>query len=573
MDELKSGYWSGSLRQRVSRRTVLRGAGMTGAGLAAAALIGCGSDEDDPEPTAAATSAGTGTAAATATEAVAMGKPGGRLALSQAGDPPSFDLHRESTTYTNYVTSMAYNQIVRFDPMIGAESPDTIIGDLASEWEISPDGQTYTFHLVQNAKFHDGTPFTAADAAASYQRQKDKPEDLPAPPRGDQLGAIGSMETPDDHTLVMNMSRPVSALSMLPILGQSWMAIYPAATIAAGFDRKALANGTGAFRMSSYEQGVKVTLDKNPDYWQENLPYLDGVDVFVVPDASTALANFQGGQIHVYAPNRRDLESLQNALGDKIVTEEGPSLGFNVINFGGIEPWTDVRVRQAIAMAMDKNVAIEVQNQGDGLLGGYMPAGGFWSLSDSELAAIPGYEPFTDSTVAEARKLLDAAGVPASMDARILTRQGSSFEPFSLYIQDQLAKVGIAGSLDIQETASAYDILAKRDFDLAPWNHGIALDDPDAIYSEFYITGGARNYSQVSTPEIDEAYLTQSQEQDPEARRALVKELQKISMPAYGKVLTNWSSGREAHWATVKDYTRHQNSYNARQWRQVWLDV
>ena len=545
---------------------------MTGAGLAAAALIGCGSDEDDPEPTAAGTTAPDGTAAATGTEMVAMGKPGGRLAVSQAGDPPSFDLHRESTTYTNYVTSMTYNQLVRFDPLIGAESPETIVSDLASEWEISPDGQTYTFHLVQNAKYHDGTPLTANDVKRSYERQINREGELAAPPRGDQLGPIGSMDTPDDFTLVMNMSRPVSSLSMLPILGQSWMAIYATKDIEA-FDRKALPNGTGAFIMKSYDQGAKVTLDRNPEYWQESLPYLDGVDVYIIPDPSTALANFQGGQIHVYALNRQDVTGVGETMAGKATLQQSPSLGFNVINFGGREPWTDVRVRQAVAMSMNKQTAIDVVNAGDGRYGGYMPADGYWSLNREELATVAGYAEWDDAHIAEARKLLDASGVAASLDATILTRQGASFEPFSLYIQDQLAKVGINAALDIQETASAYDILAKRDFDLAPWNHGIALDDPDAVFSEFYITGGVRNYSQVSSPEIDDLYLQQSQEQDPEARREMVKELQYVAMPEYSKVVTNWSNAREMVWDTVKDYVLHQNGYNNRQWRQVWLDV
>jgi len=550
---------------------VLRGAGLAGAGLAGAALIGCGGD-DDPDAPPSATGAASSTATTDAQVTDGAAKAGGRLQLGQAGDPPSFDLHKESTTYTNYVTSMTYNQLVRFDPMIGAETPDTIIGDLATEWEISPDGQTYTFHLVQNATYHDGAPFTAADAKASYERQINPPETLVGPPRGGQLQPIASIDTPDDYTVVLNMGRPVSSLSMLPILAQSWMAIYSTSNIDA-YDRKALPNGTGAFIMKSYEQGAKVTLDRNPNYWEADRPYLDGVDVFIIPDASTTLANFQGGQLDVYAVSRRDVDGLQAALGDQATTQEGPSLNFNVINFGGKEPWTDVRVRQAVAMALNRETAIEVTNQGDGRYGGYMPADGYWALSRNELATIAGYEEWDDAAITNARSLLDAAGVPAAFDATILTRQGASYEVFSLYIQDQLAKIGINTTLDVQESASAYDILAKRDFDLAPWGHGIALDDPDAVFAEFYITGAPRNYSQISTTAIDELFLKQSQEQDPEARKELVKELQYLSMPEYGKVLTTWSLAREMTWNRVQGYVLHNNIYNNRQWRQVWLDV
>jgi len=500
-------------------------------------------------------------------------KTGGRLALSQAGDPPSFDLHKESTTYTNYVTSMGYNQLLRFDPAVSEESPESVIGDLATDWEISPDGQTFTFHTVQNAAYHDGTPFTAADVKASYERQLNPPEQLVNPPRGAQIQWIDNMETPDDYTLVVNMSRPVSALSVLPIFAQSWMAIYSKKDIDGGMDFRQETNGTGPYRMVSYDQGAKVTYDKNPDYFVEGQPYVDGVDIYVVPDASTQLANFQAGQLHVYAPNLESLNTIQSTLGDQVRTAYVQSYGFATMNYGNREPWTDDRVRQAIAMAHDKQSGIDVLVFGEGRFGGYMSGGGYWSLSDDELGQVAGYEPFSDATVGEARKLLDAAGVPAQMDATILTRQGVSYENLSLYVQDQLARVGINASLDIQETASAYDLLAKRDFDLAPWSHAYAVDDPDAVFAEFYTTGSPRNYSQISTPEIDDLYLQQSQEQDPETRRELVKELQRVAMPQHGKTIFYWSNGRETIWNYVNDYTPHTSTYNNRRWQEVWLDV
>jgi len=571
MDELNSRYWAG---RRLSRRTVLRGAGLAGAGLTAAALIGCGGD-DDPDATAAPTQdggTGTATATATATEMVSDVKTGGRLQLHQVGDPPSFDLHKESTTYTNYVTGMGYNQLVKIDPLDAQEAPTSVVGDLATEWEIAPDGQTYTFHVVPNAKFADGTPFTAADVKASYERQLNPPEGLVNPPRGAQIQWIGSIDTPDDTTVVMNMNRPVSSLSVLPILGQGWMAIYSQKDIEGGFDFKKEINGTGAYRLNAYEPGARISWDKNPEYFVPDRPYLDGVDVFVVPDASTALANFQGGQLHVTSPNVQDLKNLQAAMGDKIVTQPTQGYGFSTMNYGGHEPWTDARVRQAVAMALNKQEGIDVVTFGDARFGGYLSGGGYWSLSEADLATIPGYEPFTDSTIAESRKLLDAAGVPASIDAQILTRLGSG-ENLSLYIQDQLAKVGIVCTLDIQETATAYDNFSKRTFDLGPWGHAYAVDDPDAVFAEFYTTTSPRNYSQVFDAGIDDLYLQQSQEQDPEARREMVRELQMVAMPLHGKTIVYWSNARETTWSTVKNYVSHNSIYNNRRWQDVWLDV
>lgn len=565
MDDVN--YWS----RRWPRRTVLRGVGLAGAGLAGAALVGCGGDDDEPAATTEATagSAGTGTGG----ETTANIKTGGRLALAQSSEPPEFDMHHSSTTGTCFVTSMCYNQLIRFDPEIGDENPEAVIGDLAESWEISPDGQTYTFHLQPGVKFHDGTPFTAADAKASYNRQIDPPETLINPPRSSQLQIIASMDTPDDQTLVMNMSRPVSSLSMLPILAQGWMTMYSQKDIEGGFDFKLNVNGTGPYLMTEYQQGAKVLHDKNPDYWVKDQPYLDGVDVFIVPDASTMLANFQGGQLHYYAPTLEALDQLQNTLGDKVTTGISNSIGYDCLNYGNREPWTDVRVRQAVSMAYDREAAVEILDFGHGMASGYMQRWGYWALSEEELHAIPGYEKYGPDTIAEARKLLDAAGVPATMDGTILVRQGF-YEDLCLFMQDQLSRLGINVKLDIQETASAYDIMSKRDFDLTPWGHGMALDDPDAIFAEFYLPGSPRNYSQISSPEIEDAYLTQSQEQDPERRRELVRDLQQLAMALHGKSIFTTGEKRQTIWNYVKGFTpTHVSSYNAVRWQETWLDL
>jgi len=498
-------------------------------------------------------------------------KKGGRIQLLQNGDPPTFDQHGSSTTYTNYVTSLAYNQLVKNDPAVGEENPEAILPDLATEWEVSPDGQQYTFHLVQNAKYHDGTPFVAADAKASLERQKDPPETLVNPPRGAQIQWIGSIDTPDDYTLVINANRPVSTLSVLPIMAQGWMANYSKKDIDAGFDFRTQVNGTGPYRFVSYQNGAKVVYDKNPDYFVADRPHLDGVDIFIVPDAASRDANFQGGKIDVYAPGFESLNTIQQALGDKVETMPTNGYGFSVLNYGAREPWTDLRVRQAVAMAHNRQAAIDTVVFGDGRLGGYMSGGAYWSLSDAELQELPGYEPFTDSLIGEARKLLDAAGVPAQLEGTILTRLGS--ENLSLFTQDQLKKLGINVALDVQETATAYDNLTKRNFDLAPWGHAYAVDDPDAVFSEFYITGAPRNYSEVDAPEVDDLFLKQSMEQDPETRRELVKDLQRLAVPLHGKTMMYWSNGRETKWKRVQDYVAHTSTYNNRRWQDTWLDV
>jgi ABC-type transport system substrate-binding protein len=123
----------------------------------------------------------------------------------------------------------------------------------------------------------------------------------------------------------------------------------------------------------------------------------------------------------------------------------------------------------------------------------------------------------------------------------------------------------------VLETAAAYDALNSRNFDLAPWSHGIALDDPDAIFAEFYITGAPRNYSEISSPEVDELFKKQSQTLDQQERIKLVKEMQQKAMPLYGKVIQTWATRRWVWWNSLKNFTAHQGLYNHQRFAEVWI--
>src|SRR5690606_30302806 len=123
---------------------------------------------------------------------------------------------------------------------------------------------------------------------------------------------------------------------------------------------------------------------------------------------------------------------------------------------------------------------------------------------------------------------------------------GASYERLSLFLVDQFAKVGINGEIDVQETAAAYDALNQRAFDLAPWGHAYALDDPDAVFAEFYLQESPRNYSGIGSQEVDDLFQQQSAELDLEARKELVNQMEKAALALYGKTIGTWSGKTEA---------------------------
>ena len=570
--QVADNYWTSLATRRVTRRSALRGASLAGAGLAGAALIGCGSKKTET-PAAGGPASSAPAAGTAAAPAVAQPKQGGRVARAQSGDPNTFDQHGSSTTLVNLPSSPMFSTLVQFDPKDSDEKPGSIIPDLAESWEVAKDGLTYTFKLKHGVKFHDGTPFVAGDVKASLQRQITPPKGL-VPPRQDQLKVIKSMETPDDFTLKLTMARPTSPLSMLPILGQGWMAIYAQKDIANDkFDWKNKANGTGPYRDMKYERGVKVTLERNKEYHVKDRPYLDGLDIYVMPQEASRDAALQSGQVQIGGMGAGSAAALKAAIGEKAVYSKRSSLGFAVLNFNTSKaPWNDERVRRAVNLAISKEQSIKIISKGEGVIGGYLLPGGDWALPEAEIRKVPGYEPQGPNSVADAKKLLDAAGVKDGLNVTLLIRQ-AFYEDHGLFTADQLAKVGMKFKQDIVETAVAYDRINKRDFDLVPWGHGVSLDDPDALWAEFYIKGAPRNYSELSTPEIEAAFLKQSVELDPAKRKALVADLQKVSLPALGKVIYSWSIGQGAVYKQVQGYIAHVSSYNNTKYQDVWLNA
>ena len=560
-----SNYWAQG--RSFSRRSVLRSAALGGTGLAAAALIGCGGGSKDTKPSTAATTApGASPAAVTV-------KKGGRLAIQLAVDASTFDMRTTSNVAANYPAGLAFNQLVQFDPLIGNEKPDGIIPDLATKWEIAPDGLKYTFTLVENAKFHDGTPFTAEDAKVTLESNWKPPKGLVSI-KALQLEAIKSFEAPDAKTLVINLSRPMSRLSLLPILGQGLMPIYSKKDIAANFDFKTKMNGTGPYRFREYVKGNRLSFDKNKEYFVPDRPHMDGVDIFVIPDEATALANVQSGSLDIYNRLSMDnLEQLKKVMGDKATYTSGvgayKNTGFTV-NVKKA-PWTDERVRLAITLATDKSAALQILDRGSGDIGGFMPPKGLWSLSPQELAAVSGYQAYNDAMLAEAKKLLAAAGVPSGTKTLILARDEAQFRDSAAFLVEQLAKVGIQAKPDVVSAAEVNTKSGKGDFDLYATGSSFAMDDPDAVFAEFYLSNSSGNVSGISDKVLDDLYLKQSVEQDQQKRIELVKEMQKRGLAQYGRVVFYWERRQAVVNKRVKNYVLHTSNLNNSRYQDVWL--
>jgi peptide/nickel transport system substrate-binding protein len=492
---------------------------------------------------------------------------GGVLTVRVDGDPPHFDIHQASTSSVLWPLAPCYNLLVQFDP----QDPDRVVPDLAERWEVSPDGKTYTFYLRRGVKFHHGKPLTARDIRASFERIISPPQGVLSPRKG-VLSVIDGIEVVDDYTVRFILKRP--APSLLANLAQGWNVIYPEDILQAKGDMKKDVVGTGPFKFKAYTPGVSIELDRNPEYHVPGRPYLDGIKFFVIPDPNTALAAFISGQLLMYRPGvPAEAEEAKRTLGDRVVVQKVNGLIFDSLNLNARrKPWDDPRVRLAVSLAIDRDAAVAVLAQGEGAVGGTMPPGGQWALPPGELRKLPGYAPDKGAELAEARRLLAEAGYAGPLKATLLTRKGAEWEPASVFIRDQLAKIGIDAALNVQETATAFNLLNRGEFDLAPWVHAIAVDDPDAIFGEFYLCESERNYSAVCLPEVDALFQRQSQTLDPTERKRLVWELDRKTLLGNVKVIIGWRFDRLLLWQKVKNYRRHPSLYNNQKFQDVWLE-
>jgi peptide/nickel transport system substrate-binding protein len=491
---------------------------------------------------------------------------GGTLTMWIGADPPNFDVHQNNTYITQHVTAPCYNNLVQYDPL----NPTRIIPDLAERWEVTPDGMHYTFHLVQGVKFHDGQPFTSADVKASLDRLRQPPAGVISI-RQEAFAAVDDILAPDPSTVIVALKQRNA--SLLENLAGGHMAIYPRHVLDKEGDMKKVIVGTGPFKLKKYTRGVSVELERNPDYFVKGRPYLDAMTVLIIPDPNSAYAAFRTGRLLMLRLLDASLgKRVEQEFSDKVVLQRTIGYRFRAFHMNvSRQPWDDMRVRQAVSLAIDRQASIRVVSDGEGAVGGCMPPTSAWGLSMEALQSVPGYGPDIEGNRLRARQLLAQAGFPEGFRTTMLTRRQPATERLAVYVKGQLAKIGIEASLDVQETASAYDAINRRAFDTAPWETAFAVADPDSVFSEFFVCKAARNYSSLCLPEVDELFMQQSQTLNPGERKKLVHEMERRVLHSHGSLLLHWGNYLTAQWSQVHNWIQHASLYNNQRMQDVWL--
>src|SRR5881296_4129695 len=346
-----------------------------------------------------------------AVQAVETPRRGGVLLAAIGADAPSLDPHQEQTFAVLQPVAPLYSTLLQIDPY----SYPNVIGDVATEWKISPDGLTYTFKIRQHIRFHDGSPLTAADVKASYDKILFPPEGVRSI-RREHYSAVASVEAPDPGTVVFKLKFP--SASLLSNLANPNNVIFPKKYL--DKDPNYFKNnvvGSGPFKFKSYTRGSTFEGERNPDYFIKDRPYLDGYKFYISTETSVRAAAIRSGRawIELRTFPLSEVEAIKKQLGDKVVVQDTPATGlFGIAMNQTQKPFTDIRVRKALTMGIDRYTASRVLYPIASLkdVGALMRPATEWATSESKLLKFPGFGRDMEKNRAEARRLLAEAGYP-----------------------------------------------------------------------------------------------------------------------------------------------------------------
>lgn len=430
---------------------------------------------------------------------------GGVLTIAYTSTSPHIDI--QGTNQGSLSESAHYMYETLFDRNPEGE----IVGLLARDYSVSDDGLSYTFMLQEGVLFHDGTVFDAEAVKYNFERKITL-----GLPTWDSI-PWESIEVIDSLTLEVNLTTP--APHILNVLAAKTWSIYsPTHVEAVGADGiLSQGVGTGPFRQRSFEPNDVLHLERNPDYWQEGLPYLDEVIFRVIPDANTRAALLESGEVDI---------ALGLPIPVTMRLQQDPR--FNVLNALGSRqyyitinnvkaPTDDVLVRQAINHAVDKEGILQAVFLGIGgevanavylnpTVAGYSPAGNY--AYDPERA---------EALLQEAGWTRGSDGIYAQngqrLELTLHTRRGSVTGDFEIaeLVQGMLADVGIAVELIVLESASfvpAVTLPAEQaEYYLVNLTVGTVTGDAEYVMTSFYHSDSAAprlyNRAYYSNPEVD----------------------------------------------------------------------
>ncbi len=488
---------------------------------------------------------------------------------------------------TNHIMNFSgiYNQLLEHNPE--TEDLFDIRGDLAVSWEVAADGRTWTFQLNKDAVFQDGAPVTAGDVVYSFDSMVD-----PDAFRGQLAGLKayykpGNTRAIDEYTVEIKTIAP--AADFIPTISTDWFKIIPEHWFESGKDMKKWENqmGSGPFTPGKVVKDVSIELEKNPSYWKEGLPYIDGMVHFTVADKGTAIANYKTGQLLVssWAATQLSNEEVHTLVdsSDNLNVHfipNGSQLG--LIMNTSVEPFDNPKVRRAISIVLDRPLFRDAFAGPDANLGAPMPPGSWFGRAPEELLQIPGFRVTEDGKkhpddIALAQSLMAEAGLADGFKMDMMARSVVEFIDLAQLEAEQLKKhLNIDLNILPIDSPTGLARYAEGDFNISPQGFAPNIAEPDGVIAVSWLPAGIlTGWSRWEPPqEFLDLNTRQSQELDRTKRAAIIREMEDFLLfeDPGGFVGLYWNLRDSVVNTKIQNYHTAPNLFSQLKYEHIWCD-
>lgn len=443
------------------------------------------------------------------------------LVVGLVAEPKSLDPHASTAASDFQIDVNVYEGLLRFKPGTLEIEPA-----LAESYTASEDGMSYTFKLRSGVKFHDGSELNAEAVKFNFDRIRSEGGEFPM---AFLFSSIAEVIVDDPMTVTFKLSEPFAPL-LANFAGPSALIVSPAAVEKSGEEFGRNPSGTGPFKFVTWESNRQVAIEANPDYWGTK-PTLKGIVFRPITDANARVAELLAGGVDLLTELPADsVKQLGTDPKFKVYDVTAPSVWFLILNLKE-EPLKDVRVRQALNYAINKDSLVNDVLQGTAAVADSpVPEAFNWAYNET-LAPYP-YDP------EKAKALLAEAGYPDGFETNFLVTEGGSgmLDPVAMgtAIQADLAAVGVKANIQTYEWNTFLDTVnpgleGKAGLAEMAW----MTSDPDTLpfltlRTEAWPAEGGYNSGYYSNPEVDKLLAEARSSADQAKRAELYKQISKL---------------------------------------------
>ena len=422
--------------------------------------------------------------------------------MNIGSEPDSLDPWMSAATDTEAIFLNVFEGLVGFDEK-GATVPR-----LAKSWDISDDNLTYTFHLRDDVVFHNGKKLTAEDVLYTYENLSGLNGEKAI---SSKFSTITKLEAPDDYTVTMTLSD----------VNAAFLQFNKIAVLPKGYqDQATKPIGTGPFKFVGYVPGQKVVLEKNEEYYDEaRMPKIDKAEVYIMTDESAVVTALQSGQLDIASVSAANAQILSNTFD--IYNSPQNMVQIFALN-NTVEPFDDMKVRQALSYVVDKQQIIDGVFDGYGtmLYSNFSPVmGEYYNDQISDI-----YNVDTE----KAKELLAEAGYPDgfSMTITVPSNYQAHIDTAQI-IAEQLKQINVTADIQLIEWGAwLEDVYANAQYQSTIVGLTGKLDPNDVLGR--YASDYPKNFFRYSNPQYDELIQKAIKTTDETKRVEYYKECQKI---------------------------------------------